>query len=533
MNHSTHHPAQVSIVTQKDGFAETINNIFSQSGFMPHGHCYLWKPFLVSLHVLSDALIGLAYISISITLYILVKRIQLPFNKIVLCFGVFIGACGLTHFMEIWNLWNADYWWSAWIKVITAIASVGTGIYLFQLRHAIVQVAEAAKLAEQRRLDLEALTIELERRVEERTAQLSESEEEFRTLVNSIPQLAWVADQEGNSTWINKQWYNYTGLPEGDVQSWSKAFHEEDLKFISEIYARAIKEKKSAQYEARIRNAEGDYRWFLIQLLPFKNAKGEVTKWFGTNTDIHEQKMRNQELQASVKKRDEFITVASHEIKTPLTSMKMQLQMTRTMMEKNNYQIYDPDKIKKMFEVSNRQIDRLTRLVDDMLDASLVSGGNLTLFRENVNLNDIVQTVIDRLTPQFEISNNTVVVMAKETIIGNWDAFRLEQVLMNLFTNSIKYAAGSKIEVMLEKTQSKAILKVRDYGIGIAKDQQHKIFSRFERAISAKNISGLGLGLYISKEILNRHGGSIRVDSELGKGAMFIIELPIEVGHGL
>ena len=530
MNHSTHNSAaQVAIASQNNSFVETMNAIFSQSGFMPHGHCYLWKPFLVSLHVLSDTLIGLAYISISVTLYVLVKRIQLPFNKIVVCFGVFIGACGLTHFMEVWNLWNVDYWWSAWVKVITAIASVGTGIYLFQLRHAIVQVAEAAKLAEQRRLDLENLTVELETRVEERTAQLRESEEQFRTLVNSIPQLAWEADADGKVIWINKQWYKYTGQSENTIETWAEAFHKDDLKDVSDQYALALKEKKSVQYEARIKNSTGDYRWFLIQLQPFKNSRGEVTKWFGTDTDIHEQKIHSQELQVSVRERDEFISIASHEMKTPLTSMKMQLDMTKNMMEKNNYQVTDVDRMKKMFVVFDRQIERLTRLVEDMLDASQASVGKLNLVKERMNLNEMTQNIIERLSPQFIANGNNVVLEARESIDGFWDAFRLEQVILNLLSNSLKYAAGSKIEVTLRKTATMAIIKVQDYGMGIAKDEQQKIFTRFERAVSANNISGLGLGLYITKEILNRHGGTIRVDSDLGKGATFIIEIPLEV----
>ncbi len=130
-------------------------NYFSEADFMPHGHCYLWRPGLVWTHVMTDMLIGIAYVSISLTLYSLLRKIKLPFSAMVLSFGVFIGACGATHFMEVWNLWYASYWWAGMVKVLTAIASVATAIWLIKLRSQILSVAEAAKLSEARRAELE------------------------------------------------------------------------------------------------------------------------------------------------------------------------------------------------------------------------------------------------------------------------------------------------------------------------------------------------------------------------------------------
>jgi hypothetical protein len=115
-------------------------------GYMPHGHCYLWQPGLVGLHVTSDALIGLAYVFISLNLYFLVRRIHVPFSTMVLSFGTFIAACGATHFMEIWTLWHADYWWAGGVKVVTAIASVATCIWLVKLTPQIIAVARATSL---------------------------------------------------------------------------------------------------------------------------------------------------------------------------------------------------------------------------------------------------------------------------------------------------------------------------------------------------------------------------------------------------
>ncbi len=139
-----------------------LMDVFTGSWYMPHGHCYLWKPGLVWLHVVSDMLIGSAYVLIALVLYALVRRIRLPFSTMVIAFGVFIGACGLTHFMEVWNVWHSAYWLSGWVKAVTAFASVLTGAYLVQARPTIVKVASAARLAEQRRVDLEAKNRELE-----------------------------------------------------------------------------------------------------------------------------------------------------------------------------------------------------------------------------------------------------------------------------------------------------------------------------------------------------------------------------------
>lgn len=147
---------------------------------MPHGHCYLWEPALVGIHVVSDLLIGFAYLSISILLYLLIRKIKMPFSPIVLAFGVFIGACGLTHFVEVWNLWNADYWFGGWVKVITAAASVLTGFALFRLSPKIVAFAAAAKLSDERGIKLEAAYADMEKRVQERTKDLEAAKDRER-----------------------------------------------------------------------------------------------------------------------------------------------------------------------------------------------------------------------------------------------------------------------------------------------------------------------------------------------------------------
>ena len=187
---------------------------------MPHLHCYLGNPFLIWGMFTTDLLIGLAYFSISLIIWGIVKQTEIKFSAVAVFFGIFIGACGLTHLIEVWTLWRPDYWVSLFVKFITATASIGTAIYLFRLRHSIVQIAEVAKLAEVRRLDLEALTNTLELRVEERTKQAKENESKFKSLANSIPQLAWMTQADGYIAWYNDRWYNYTGADLEQMQGW-------------------------------------------------------------------------------------------------------------------------------------------------------------------------------------------------------------------------------------------------------------------------------------------------------------------------
>ncbi|BDG10504.1 ATP-binding response regulator [Anaeromyxobacter paludicola] len=157
---------------------ELFRRLFLSEEYMPHGHCYLWQPGLVSLHVVSDALIGTAYLAISVILYQLVRHIRLPFSPMILAFGVFIGACGLTHYMEVLTLWFPDYWLSGGVKAVTAVASVATGVYLFRVRPTILSVTRGAQLAEERRVRLESTHRELER-LYERVKDLDDAKTRF------------------------------------------------------------------------------------------------------------------------------------------------------------------------------------------------------------------------------------------------------------------------------------------------------------------------------------------------------------------
>lgn len=229
---------------------------------------------------------------------------------------------------------------------------------------------------------------------------------------------------------------------------------------------------------------------------------------------------------AATEMRDEFISVASHELKTPLTSLKLQTQLNQRMLKKSGG-IPNAEFVYKLVENTSRQVDRLARLVEDMLDVSRINTGKLKLEISPVDLGGLVDEIVDRISPQLAAAGCEISVHSCPGLVGNWDRYRIEQVIINLLTNAARYAAGKPISIAAQREGSNARLEVRDQGHGIAPENQERIFRRFERTANSRNIDGLGLGLYICKQIVESHGGKIRVESELGKGSNFVVNLPL------
>lgn len=230
------------------------------------------------------------------------------------------------------------------------------------------------------------------------------------------------------------------------------------------------------------------------------------------------------DLNTALEARDEFLSIASHELKSPMTSMKLQAQMNLRHLSKGSENL-SFDRVEKFLKSTNAQIDNLSRLVEDMLDISRINLGKLSLHKEQLNLSFVVNEVVDRFFPD-EMSERLTLQVKKNVFIDG-DRFRIEQVLTNLMTNAIKYGDHKPVNVILETSDQEAILSIKDRGIGIAEENLERIFQRFERAISSSQISGLGLGLYIVKRIIKMHDGSIQVKSKLGEGSTFIVSLPL------
>ncbi len=224
--------------------------------------------------------------------------------------------------------------------------------------------------------------------------------------------------------------------------------------------------------------------------------------------------------------RDEFLSIASHELKTPLTSLKLQLQITQRSIDISEGWTPPPEQLLSILGSATSQVDRLTALVEDLLDVSRIQSGRLSYHFERTDIAELVRDMVERFSGQFEAAKCDVSLSTDEDVYALCDRFRFEQVIVNLLSNAIKYGAGNPVEIHVRRLEDLASVVIKDQGIGIPKNKQEGIFDRFVRAVSASQISGLGLGLYISREIVKAHNGSISVESEENRGSTFTVTLP-------
>ncbi len=479
-----------------------------------------------------------------------------------------------------------------------------------------------------------------------------ENQSMFQMYAESMPLMAFIADEKGEIIYYNPQWKNFTGkdpytFEKGDLT------HPDDKKLVSDEWEKSVKSGEIFQVEERILSRDGQYRWHLSRAIPIRNFLGEITKWLGTVTDIHEYKeiekhqsrliqvldgsydfismtsmdgkilylnevaretlgidkdtdisrlsrrdfffeddlgtlkdviipltlsdgswvgevklrhfktgepvwvhynsfitkdeatqevtgfgaiardlteikRREKELVQALRTRDEFLSIASHELKTPLTSLKLQSQMFLRSLERGDTSSQKSEKLKGMATQSNELVSRLSRLIEDMLDVSRIRTGRLSLERNPADLLGITQSVVESLQYQIQTSGAEAPTISGEAgVTGNWDSFRLEQVIKNLVTNALRYGRGRPIQIRISRVGKFGRVQVIDQGYGIGPEDLERIFVRFERAIDASEVSGMGLGLFIAKEIIQLHDGQITVESELGKGSTFTVDLPV------
>jgi PAS domain S-box-containing protein len=231
--------------------------------------------------------------------------------------------------------------------------------------------------------------------------------------------------------------------------------------------------------------------------------------------------------QDAVRVREEFLSIASHELRTPLTPLQIQLQRLIGSRSKAALENIAPEKLRAILVRAERQVQRLAALIDNLLDVSRITAGKLKLEIEpNVDLVELARDAAVRFNEELVRVGSLLAICADGPVLGSWDRLRLEQVVTNLVSNAVKYGPGKPIDVAISADGERAVLSVTDRGIGIAADKLDKVFDRFERAVSARSYGGLGLGLYIARQIVDAHGGEIRVDSRVGEGSTFTVSLP-------
>lgn len=233
----------------------------------------------------------------------------------------------------------------------------------------------------------------------------------------------------------------------------------------------------------------------------------------------HENKTSVKDLRASLAQRNEFICTASHELKTPLAALMLQMEMAKRAPS------ITPEKMSRIIDNTHKDVLRLKRLVDDMLDVSRIVSGKLSMEFETFQLDEFMQELIERLSPAFN-QPGKIKLLLNAPVQVNWDRFRIEQVVSNLLTNAFRYGEGGSVEIETKCDGENVTLVVRDFGIGIAQENLSKIFDLFERGPHPTETTGLGLGLFICQEIINLHQGKIKVQSSPGLGSTFTVDIP-------
>ena len=364
--------------------------------------------------------------------------------------------------------------------------------------------------------DLMQLNQELEERVARRTKALAESESRFRNMMETIPQIAWTNTDEGEVTFCNQRWFDYTALDINETREggWQAVIHPEDMINAYEEYRLIQQNRNGGEFQIRGKRSDGDYRWHLVRIMPIKNDEEEVQLWVGTATDIHELRLLQQQ-------KDDFISIASHELKTPVTSLKASLQLLDRMKDNPSSSM-----LPALIGQANKSLQKVSVLIEDILNASKVNEGQLHLNQKLFVMSVLVDDCCNYLRLE---DKYTIRIEGDMELQVYADADRISQIVINFVNNAIKYAPDSKeIRIKIEKILDMAKVSVSDEGQGISNDKLSHLFDRYYRVDeSGTQYSGLGLGLYISSEIIKKHKGQIGVESELGKGSTFWVTLPL------
>jgi PAS domain S-box-containing protein len=346
---------------------------------------------------------------------------------------------------------------------------------------------------------------------------LAESEELLRTITTATPTGLWMSDENGFITYVNQTWIDWTGIPlENHLGAeWVNAIYEEDRNFVIEKFKEKLEERATGDAEFRMKNSDGTIHWYIATGKPqFK--EGVFAGYIGACVDISGQK------QIQIQK-DNFIAIASHELKTPVTSIKAYAQVLEMILGDKG-----ESKEAGMVAKMGKQLNRLIDLINDLLDVTKLNAGKLQFNDVAFELNPMVKDLIEdlqRTTQRHKILDDF---KTTGTVFG--DKERIGQVLTNFITNAIKYSPNSeKIIVHTYRKDAEVIVCVEDFGIGISEKHQKKVFEQFYRVSGdmQHTFPGLGLGLYISSEIIKRERGRIWVNSAPGTGASFCFTLPL------
>jgi len=347
---------------------------------------------------------------------------------------------------------------------------------------------------------------------------IRDSEKKYRFLADAMPQIVWIGEKDGRLSYFNQATMDYSGKNYNEFVSangWIDIVHPEEQQANIDLWTECV---QPFFFEHRFRNKNNEYRWFLSRAFPEIDEAGEVKKWVGTSTDIDD--MKKQERQ-----KNDFIKMANHELKTPVTTIKGYVQLLKKMRGDS-----DDKFLTNSLNTIENQVNKLNLLIGDLLDISRMESGILPLKKTEFSLVGLVTETIEDIKASEQSHQINFELKHPSDIEVCADKDRITQVLNNLLTNAIKYSPQTKkVNVELFAEADSAVVSVEDFGIGMDECELNKIFERFYRVSGEdeETFPGFGIGLFIVKDILERHEGKIWVKSIKEKGSKFYFSLPL------
>lgn len=358
-------------------------------------------------------------------------------------------------------------------------------------------------------------------------AALRQSEQRWRTMAETLPNLLWTDLPNGQCDWLSSQWGRYTGIPESELlgMRWLETvIHPDDRQRARACWEAACADRGDYDLEYRIRRHDGEYRWFQTRGVPVRDEAGKIVYWFGTCTDIEDHKRAEDALKEADRRKDEFLATLAHEMRNPLAPLRNGLELMRLADDSREI-------IEHARDMMERQLGQLVRLVDDLLDVSRISRGRIELRRERVELAEVVRRAIETSRPSIEAGGHHLRLDEPPMpVMVDADVTRLSQVFSNLLNNAAKYTpSGGQIVLSIMCNDGNAAVSVRDTGVGIPSEMLPKVFDMFAQVDRSLDRSqgGLGIGLSLVKKLVEMHGGSVEAKSEgHGRGSEFVVHLP-------
>lgn len=366
-------------------------------------------------------------------------------------------------------------------------------------------------------------------------AAIRESEQRFRALADNISQLVWIADATGQVVWFNQRWQEFTDMTPDEIakRGWRRVIHPDHIKRVLERLQHSWDTGEVWEDVFPMKSKSGSYHWFLSRARPIRDSQGRIKHWFGTHTDITEQRSAEEALRQADHNKDRFLATLAHELRNPMAPLRSALETLRlSRNEQSGHAL--------LYDMMNRQVDQLVRLVDDLLEVSRLTRGKIKLRKEQVRVSDIVSSALESTAPLMKKARHRLHVdVPDEELTLYGDGLRLAQVLINLLDNAAKYTdAGGDIWLRVSQSRrtGKPLLQisVTDNGRGIEHAALPYIFDSFVQPLrdDEPGGDGLGIGLSIVRSLVELHGGRIEARSQgLGRGSEFVVTLPLQQGE--